>query len=268
MGGGQAASSIADCHRPSRYWRQRRRLPTTQGVSLPVDHLPTATITTRSLPAESDVNALLAEPISLTQFFPFVLADSIGKRAELRAIKRSIGSYSPAVDYWRLLRLQIMSFHQFEQPVDSAKSDALDHAIELAHPDRVVHYRTAITNYRRVFGRKRVEWIGRPRRGMWLADGLQVRVNPELHLTIDGEPHVVKLYLKADRRWALSQRTANPMAYLLHACHGHLGTPLVVDLMRGRAFRLTRHGVDYESLLRAQAAAFRSLWESEEELAA
>ena len=92
---------------------------------------------------------------------------------------------------------------------------------------------------------------------------LQVRVNPELHVTINGEPHVVKLYLKADSKWALTQRSANPLAYLLHSCHGHLGTPLVVDVLRGRAFGLTRQGFDYESMLRAQAAAFLSLWGSE-----
>lgn len=214
-----------------------------------------------------DLVPTIDSPISLTQFFPFVLADSIGKRAELRAIKRSHGQYTPAVDYWRLLRLQITAHHQFEQPTGPGEPDALDTALELTHPDRLANYRVAVAQYRRFAGRKEIEWIGRPRRGMWLADGLQVRVDPELHVTIDGEPHVVKLYLKVDRRWALTQRTANPLAYLLHSCHGHLGVPLVIDLMRGRAFGLTRHGVDYESMLRAQAAAFVSLWESEVEAA-
>jgi hypothetical protein len=196
-------------------------------------------------------------PISLNQFFPFVLADSMAKRSELRSIKRTRGVYTPAVDYWRLLRLQIAAYHQFRQGLGI---DALTTAIELAHPDRKTHYTTAVTNYRKFLGRKRVEWLDTPRRAVWLADDLRVRVNPELHVTINGEPHVVKLYLKADKKWALTQRTANPLAYLVSTCHGHLGKPLVVDVMRGKAFGLTRQGVDYESLLRAQAAAFTSLW--------
>ena len=109
--------------------------------------------------------------------------------------------------------------------------------------------------------RRRVEWVGQPRRAVWLADPLRIRVDPELHVTIDGDPHVIKLYLKAHPSEALTQRTANPLAWLLDHCHGHLGRPLVLDVLRGRAFGLTGHGRDYESLLRAQAAAFVSLWD-------
>ena len=199
-------------------------------------------------------------PVSINQFFPFVLADSMAKRSELGAIKRTQGLYTPAVDYWRLLRLQIAAHHQFRP---GPGPDALDTAIELAHPARKAHYSTAVAGYRKFLGRKRIEWIDKPRRGIWLADELQVRVNPELHVTINGEPYVIKLYLRSDPKWALSQRTANPLAYLIDSCHGHLGKPLVVDVLRGRAFGLTRQGFDYESMLRAQAAAFLSLWGSQ-----
>ena len=208
----------------------------------------------------AEARPVLDAPISLNQFFPFVLADSMAKRSELLAIKRTQGLYTPAIDYWRLLRLQIAAFHQF---APGPGPDALDTAIELAHPDRKHHYVTAVAGYRRFLGRKRIHWIDAPRRAIWLADDLQVRVNPELHITINGDPHVVKLYLRSDPRRALTQRTANPLAYLLHACHGHLGAPLVVDVLRGRAFGLTRQSFDYDAMLRAQAAAFRSLWESQ-----
>lgn len=214
------------------------------------------------MPAEApsaDQSIEIDGPISLNQFFPFVLADSMAKRSAALRVKRTQGLYTPAVDYWRLLRLQVAAFHQF---APGPGPDALDTAIELAHPDRKANYITAVAGYRKFLGRKRIEWLDRPRRGIWLADELQVRVNPELHITIDGEPHVVKLYLRADDKLALSQRTANPLAYLLDHCHGHLGRPLVVDVMRGRAFGFTRQGYDYESMLRAQAAAFMSLWGS------
>jgi hypothetical protein len=204
--------------------------------------------------------AWLDQPISVSQFYPFVLADSMAKRTRAMAIRRTLGLYTPAVDYWRLLRLQIADHHRYRP---GPGRDALDTAIELAHPDRKANYTTAVTNYRRVLGRKRIEWVDQPRRAIWLADGLAIRVNPELHVTIDGDPHVIKLYLKADPNLALTQRTANPLAWLLTTGHGHLGRPLVIDVLRGRAFGLTRPNTDYESLLRAQAAAFLSLWESE-----
>jgi len=199
-------------------------------------------------------------PISLTQFYPFVLADPLTKRAELRAIKASHGVYTPALDYWRLLRLQIISHHRY---TPGRGLDALDTAIELAHASREANYRLAVSNYRRFVGRRWVEWLGRPMRSLWEAGDLAVRVNPELWISIDGEPFVVKLYLRSDPRWALDQRLANPMVYLLQRFHGRLGRPLVFDVLRGRAFGLTRADVDYESLLQAQAAAFVSLWRSE-----
>ncbi|MDH3678967.1 MAG: hypothetical protein OEV40_03345 [Acidimicrobiia bacterium] len=199
-------------------------------------------------------------PISMTQFYPFVLADPVAKGTELRTIKLSQGRYTPAVDYWRLLRLQIMAHHRFDP---GPGLDALDTAIELAHPSRKANYRIAVAHYRRFVGRKQVEWLGRAAPGIWEAEDLQVRVNPELWVSIDGEPHVIKLFLRSEPKWALDQRLANPLVHLLQCCHGGLGTALVLDLMRGRAFRLSRCGVDYDRLLRAQAAAFLSLWNSE-----
>lgn len=208
----------------------------------------------------------LTRPVSLSQFYPFVLADSMAKRSRTESIRRVHAIPSPAIDYWRLLRLQIVAHHQIASSPRPEPADAvapLDGAIELAGTDRLENYTQAVTNYRRFLGRKQIEWIDQPRRAIWLADRLKLRVDPELHVTIDGDPHVIKLYLKADPKMALNQRTANPLAWLLQNCHGHLGRPLVLDLLRGRAFGLTRHGGDHEATLRAQAAAFVSLWEDE-----
>ncbi len=206
----------------------------------------------------------LTRPISLSQFYPFVLADAMAKRTATESIRRVHSVPSPAVDYWRLLRLHIVAHHQVAadpRPSPPDAVDPLDAAVELAGPDQVEHYAPAVANYRRFLGRRQVEWVDQPRRVVWLAGPLRVRIDPELHVTIDGDPHVIKLYLKADPRLALTQRTANPLAWLLEHGHGHLGRPLVLDVLRGRAFGLTGRGRDYESMLRAQAAAFVSLWE-------
>jgi hypothetical protein len=199
-------------------------------------------------------------PISINQFFPFVLAPASAKRDELRSIKQTIGMYTQAVDYWRLFRLQVAAYHGYRA---GPGPDALDAAVELAHPDRRHHYEAAVEQYRQLIAGASIEWIGAPRRAMWLSEGLQVRVNPELHLNLDGEPHVVKLYLKAHPRWALNQRSANGLAYLLDQTHGHLGRPLVFDVLRGRAFRYRASRVDEELALQEQAATFVALWRAE-----
>lgn len=157
------------------------------------------------------------------------------------------------------MRLQIAALHQFDP---GPGPDALDVAIELAHPSRKERYSQCVANYRRFIGRKSISWQGEPRRGMWLASGLLVRINPELRLGINGKPHLVKLYLKSDDKAALNQRTANPMLHLLEECHGDLGEPMVLDLVRGRAFTRTRPDHNFEPMLKAQAAAFVSLWQN------
>ncbi len=216
-------------------------------------------------PPPSGLDPDLTRPVSLSQFYPFVLADSLAKRSRAESIRRVHAMPSPAIDYWRLLRLHVVAHHQLAadpRPEPPGATDPLDAAVDLAGPERHHLYERAVANYRRFLGRSRVEWIDQPRRTIWTAGRLKVRVDPELHVTIDGDPHVVKLYLKADPALALTQRTANPLVWLLTDGHGHLGRPLVLDLLRGRAFGLTRPTLDHEALLRAQAAAFVSLWDA------
>lgn len=205
----------------------------------------------------------LDRPIPISQFHPFLLADATAKRSQVESIRRVLAVPSPAVDYWRLLRLQIAAHHltaSDPRPEPPDAVDPLDAAIELAGPDRERNYTTAVEQYRRFLGSRRIAWVDQPRRAMWLAGPVKLRVDPELHITINGEPHVAKLYLKAEPGLALNQRRANPLAWLLHTCHGHLGRPLVIDVLRGRAFGLTRHGQDHAAVLRAQGEAFASLW--------
>ena len=53
----------------------------------------------------------LARPISLSQFYPCVLADSLAKRTRAESIRRVHAVPSPAIDYWRLFRLNVVPVH-------------------------------------------------------------------------------------------------------------------------------------------------------------
>ena len=55
-----------------------------------------------------------------------------------------------------------------------------------------------IKGYQKWWGRKNLEWFNPPST-TWSAYKVDVRVNPELGLRINGVPHLIKLYHKSDR---------------------------------------------------------------------
>lgn len=196
-------------------------------------------------------------PISLSRFAAFLQADGQDKAAEVAMIRREHGLYTPAIDYWALLRAQIVAHHQYPPSPDGG---ALDAAVELAPSDRQWQYARAVAEYRHFLAGRAVALIGRPRPALWVSQGIQVQVNPELHLTIDGGPVVVKLYLRSPSAQALSSDVAETLAQLLDVTHAHLGLPVVFDVLRGRLFGPPRASDPAMARLRTEAATFASIW--------
>lgn len=196
-------------------------------------------------------------PISLSRFAAFCQADGSDKDAEVAMIKREQGLYSGALDYWALLRAQILAHHEFPPSPDGG---ALDAAVQLAPDERRWQYARAVAEYRQFLAGRTVSLIGRPRPAVWLHRGLQVQVNPELHLMVDGGPLLIKLYLRSPSAQALSSDTAEALVQLIDSTHGHLGLPLVFDVFRGRVFGPPRWAQPAADRLQAEAAAFVAIW--------
>ena len=196
--------------------------------------------------------------ISLTSFVDFAMKAGVPQLTEARRIYKqyAVDGYAPAGDYYRVLRDSIVDLHRGGRP----KND-LDAIVGPGLPaNRRDNYREMIRAYKRFLGRKSVEWF-EPPSGAWRQGVLQVRVNPELGLDIDGTPFVVKLYFKSD---PLPKNRALSVTHLMETtlrrrCRNE-ETMGVLDVKRGKLIHPTLPDPDLELLLRAQANAFLSIW--------
>lgn len=195
--------------------------------------------------------------ISLTEFVDFAIKSGTPKLTEVKRIKaQHKKGYHPTRDYWCKLRDGIVEMHQQGQP--KAALDALVQGVTDANKRN--NYPAMAKAYKKFLGRKDVGWFD-PFRANWQHGKLAVRVNPELGLTINGEPHLVKLYFKDQKL------TANRVAIISHMMLDTLG-PMAegskVALLDVRHSRL--HAFDAPDpalvpLLEGEALAFCRMYE-------
>lgn len=80
----------------------------------------------------------------------------------------------------------------------------------------------------------------------------------ELHLDIAGEPHLIKLYFKGKK---ISKQRVDVALHLLNSKAAKGTTAGILDLRRSKLYVPTVVKPGMASLLKAEAAAFTSLWE-------
>lgn len=196
--------------------------------------------------------------ISLTDFVDFVISAGTPKLSKVRQVK-SRGDYQPAFDFWKQLREGIVDFHA----THSQNKNDLDHLVNrLANPGKVAHYSDCIRAYKRFLGRKKATWFPPPQ-GRWRPRPLEVRINPELGLRINGVPHIIKLYFKSE---PLSARRVDIILLLLHVVfhqQAQAGTQFgILDVPRGRLYATAAPAQTLLPLLRGEALSFISIWNS------
>lgn len=193
--------------------------------------------------------------VSLTTFTNFVQKSGPPRVTAVRdAVERYSLEYRPATDFWRPMRDGIISAHRSDDGL--AQLDALPGRVSSR---RRSLYVDAVNGYREFLRNKSVSFFPAAST-IWSAHGLDVRVNPELGLHIDGVPYFVKLYLKKEP--TLDRSSAQLILCML----GELPTddgaikPLVLDVIRGRGFSPNRYTASSSPLLAGEAAAFVAIW--------
>lgn len=200
----------------------------------------------------------MAPAVSMTIFMDFIVASGTKKISCIhRAKEQYKRGYHPSRDFYKPLREGIVQMHQRGEPLT-----ALDEVLQgLTDPKKATSYPKCIAGYDKCISGKSVAWIAcRPK--TWKAASLEVKVNPELGLTIDGVTHVVKLYFKVD---PLNQAAVEPMLRLIDLSvpgEPKGATAAVIDVQRGRL--LTHRGPkrDIDALLAAEASSFAMLWDA------
>ena len=193
--------------------------------------------------------------VSLTTFTDFVAATGTARLTKVREAKRFYtAGYAPERDYYKPLRDRIVE--SFAVGWDKRKLQAL--LADVDDPKKLENYEACRVGLTKWAGRKSFEPI--PARSVkWRSAELSVGINPELWVRIGGDPHVIKLHLKADE---LSQQKANLVLHLMDTKLGRDGVVGVLDVRRAKLFTKTRQIPGLDALLASEALAFATLWDS------
>jgi hypothetical protein len=193
----------------------------------------------------------------MTRFADFCASDPVAQLSKVREIRRQYEQpYAPSSDFWSRWRDGIEAVHRRGGHRDDVRAVA-----KQAQDNRGDQYGSAAEGYRKFWGYKRIEFMGLLTPAIWQHDRLQVRVNPEWLMSINGKRTVVKLHLKD--RLQLNQRLANPLLHLLDSHFGVDGRAVgILDVHRGKLWTPTAESRSMESVLRMQAAAFLVGWDT------
>lgn len=198
--------------------------------------------------------------IRLAEFVRFARSRNQRSRRSIVMRARSeaqVPVYNVASDFYKRAREGIQGLSR-----SSGNLDALDTVVERVHPKRRPHVRRVIDAYKAWADGRAVEYLPAPRGRAWAQHGVEVPVNPELSVVIDGRRHLVKVNFT---QMPLAEAEVALIQELMHAVHGPASTSgcrmAVLDLANGRFYCSDRPSTLVERSLRAQAAAVAALWQ-------
>ncbi|PRR86009.1 hypothetical protein [Clostridium luticellarii] len=154
--------------------------------------------------------------ISMTSFTDFSLTTDSRKLNKVREIKnRARSTYTPATDYWKQLREEIVNINKNKLSLEHLKN--LSNTID---PKKRSNYIKAINGYIKFFKKylKDDFTFFAPKKDLWNYDTLSINVNPELGFVIDKKLYLIKLYFKEATTSAeiiLNKTRAEEIAYLM-----------------------------------------------------
>jgi len=197
--------------------------------------------------------------ISMTDFVEFIVRSGRPKQTKVKEIKER-PDYDRPPDYWAQFRDGIKKFHRSGSTDKQQLSAILG---RLRDPKKMDNYTSAVHGYQRFLGRKKIEWFEPPRQN-WTEGGLTVRVNPELGLVINGQRHVLKLYLKPTEKATLKSVHAEALLELMEvALRPQCEQDDVLAILHVHRPKLyaSQARASVAPLLVGEAASFMAIWE-------
>ena len=197
--------------------------------------------------------------VPLYSFAAFVAGAPSTKIATVAATK-SPTAYDPKTDWWKQLREFLPKNHQLR----GTQKDLVKFAAGVTDRKRA-SYGDRVSNYNTWWGKHQIKSASGSSTS-WSAAGVDVSVNPELFLSVDGDRYVIKLYLKQSEK--LSVDRANVVLRLLELAYrkgsSPGGVPVIgiLDLAQGE-FVVPSGSLAYlDPLLAGEAASFATIWPS------
>jgi hypothetical protein len=193
--------------------------------------------------------------ISLTDLVDIVSTSGTPKATKVAKVKAR-PDYEPAHDFYKPLRERIVDVHRDGDP----KTVFTAFLQNIADPRKRANYPSAVTGYKKWWGQKMLTWFGPPRT-TYAQHGVEVMINPELGLDVNGTRYLVKLYFKDA---ALSKLRVDIITLLMETslrprCEKD-EVMSVLDVRRGKLFRLQATSSATIAMVDAELAYVAALW--------
>ncbi|HEX8209125.1 MAG TPA: hypothetical protein VF584_02980 [Longimicrobium sp.] len=193
--------------------------------------------------------------LSLTDLVDVVSRSGTPKATKVAEIKNR-APYQPATDFYKPLRDRLIELHKAGKG-RSALAELLD---GIHDQKKLTNYPDALEGYHKWWGKKAIQWFDPPRNPYGHA-GIEIAVNPELGLTIDGTRFVVKLYMKAD---PLSKLRVDLITVLMEVALRPKCEPgdqlALLDMRRAKLFTVSAPIPTTRAMVDAELAYVASLW--------
>jgi hypothetical protein len=195
--------------------------------------------------------------ISLTDFVDFVVASGTSKLTKVRQIKTR-PQYSPHFDHWKDFRDAIVVYHA-ENRTDKKYFDTF---LETVTDDKKKEsYRPLVSNYKSFLGRKACD-SHNTEAAVWKYKELEVRINPEMCVSINGSKRLIKLYFKAA---PLSKQRVDVILLLMkHSLPKppNLAEYCLLDVHHNKEYLSADPNDALLPLLHGEADSFITIWKS------
>ena len=193
--------------------------------------------------------------ISMTTFADFVYASGTARLTKAKQAKQQYSEvYAPERDYYKALRERIVT--AVRRGFSAERLKKLLRTVD--DPKKLENYEICRKGFTKWAGKKKLKLLPE-RRSVWKNGDLEVVVNPEMIVEVNGEPHAIKLYMKGE---PLSKQKANVILHLIEKEIGKDFVPAVLDVRQAKLFCPTKEIDGLDALLQSEALAFESLLKS------
>lgn len=192
--------------------------------------------------------------ITLTDFTDVVAKAGTPKATKVTQLKNRL-DYDPAADFYKGLREGLIHLHKR----GGSKTDLAAIARGLVDPKKAANYPAMLSGYRKWWGRKALTWFDPPG-DTYSQFGIDVAVNPELGLQVNGDSYVIKLHLKAD---ALSKTKADLIVTLMHSVltdESSAARFAILDVKQSKLFAFASTRKNFQPMVDAELSYIAALW--------
>jgi hypothetical protein len=196
--------------------------------------------------------------ISLTDLVDIASKAGTVKVTKIRQVKHR-PSYDPSADFYKRIRDYIEETHKLGH-----NKNYIDAVITgLTDLKKINSYPVIVDGYKKWWGNKNLVWFDPPN-VPYTNFGIDVSVNPELGLVINGQPHLVKLYFKSE---PLKKTNTEIITHLMSTCCAQLcpSQPTkmsVLDVRRGKLISPNVPIPTINAMLNAELSYIATLWPS------